>query len=304
MYLAILLLVFKKKYLILELDAFEAEFYHLPQFVPYFEKDQKKLDTHGFDWNSCVEAMKYLLEEDSCDEYRLYKLFVKKWDYYKKLTSYIDSKNYTEAQKIVNQILSVDILDPSVYLNLGNIYFCQSQFLKAQQAYLKGLEIVDFKTPFLAGLAKTYEAIGHYDDAMFYWFEVFNWSLAHKEIEELDLLNQVFEDSISSLLRLKVFDKLVEDSEQVAQQDPLVIPDAIPRSLVKLDQDYGAEFVPGHNFLRMMRRSFTMNYNQQQKLNSLGVKLVHHKFTDFAVKVFERVYELSHFKQNQELVLN
>jgi hypothetical protein len=52
----------------------------------------------------------------------------------------------------------------------------------------------------------------------------------------------------------------------------------------------------------MMRRSFTCNYNNLKKLNKLGVKLVHHKYTDLAVKVFERVYELSHFSSDAKSV--
>ena len=35
--------MFGNKFLLLELDPFEAEYYHLPQFVPYLQKEQKHL---------------------------------------------------------------------------------------------------------------------------------------------------------------------------------------------------------------------------------------------------------------------
>ena len=301
--------MFKKKYLLLELEKFEAEFYNLPDFVPYFENDQKKLEKEGFNWDLSVEAMKTLIEEDYCDEYKPYKSFIRKWDYYKRLTENINDENWHEAQKIANQILSIDLLDPSVYHNLGLIARMQGDTVKSEQAYKKGLELVEHKTPFWAGLAKTYEAINNFEDAMYYWFEVFEASYDNEEINNIELLNNIFGESVDALLRLKVFDKVLvskqEDPMQMSkvsdtaqalyeQELPVMIPDTILEDVTST-----ADFVPGENFLKMMRRSFTCNFNDLKKLNKLGVKLVHHKYTELAVKVFERVYELSYFAEKE-----
>ena len=72
--------MFGSKYLLLELDRSEAEFYHLPVYVPYLKKHQTNLQEFGFEWELAVEAMRLLTEEMDADEYRLYKLFIKKWD--------------------------------------------------------------------------------------------------------------------------------------------------------------------------------------------------------------------------------
>jgi tetratricopeptide (TPR) repeat protein len=305
--------VFKKKYLLLELEPFEAEFYHLPNFVPYFEKDQKRLEKDGFNWEASVEAMKALVEEDYSDEYKPYKSFIRKWDYYKKLTENINNKSWHDAQKNANQILSIDLLDPSVYFNLGIIARNQGEIVKSEQAYKKGLELVENKTPFFAGLAKTYEEVSNFDDAMYYWFEVFELSYGNEEHQNVQILMDIFYEAIESLLRLKVFDKtmvnqdpgsFIELSKFSGSAKALYeqeLPSFIPHDLLE-EVNSSAEFVPGENFQRMMRRSFTCNYNNLKKLNKLGVKLVHHKYTDLAVKVFERVYELSHFSESNKKV--
>ena len=302
--------MFKKKYLLLELEPFEAEFYHLPNFVPYFEKDQKKLEKEGFNWEASVEAMKALISEDYSDEYKPYKSFIRKWEFYKKLTENINNKNWHDAQKNASQILSIDLLDPSVYLNLGIIARNQGEMVKSEQAYKKGLELVEYKAPFFAGLAKTYEDVGNFDDAMYYWFEVFEWSSTSEEVQNVQILSDIFCQSIEALLRLKVFDKtmvnkdpnsFIELSKSSASAKAIYeqeLPSALAAHNTE-EPNSTAEFVPGENFQRMMRRSFTCNYNNLKKLNKLGVKLVHYKYTDLAVKVFERVYELSHFSEKQ-----
>lgn len=307
---ATLLLVFKTKYLLLELEPFEAEFYHLPDFVPYFEKDQKKLEKEGFNWQASVDAMKSLIEEDYSDEYKPYKSFIRKWDFYQKLTENIKNKNWQDAQKNANQILAIDLLDPSVYFNLGIIARNQGEMVKSEQAYRKGLELVEHKSPFLAGLAKTYEEVNNFDDAMYYWFEVFELSYRNEDLQNVQILMDIFYESIEALLRLKVFDKTMANKDPHSFMEMTVkpsddeialyekeLPDMMPDNLFE-ETSSSAEFVPGENFQRMMRRSFTCNYNNLKKLNGLGVKLVHHKYTELAVKVFERVYELSHFSSS------
>lgn len=293
--------MFKTKYLLLELEPFEAEFYHLPNYVPYFENDQKKLEKNGFDWQASVNAMKALIAEDYSDEYKPYKLFIRKWDHYQKLTENINAENWNDAKKNANQILSIDLLDPSVYFNLGLIARAQGETVNAEQAYTKGLGLVEHKTPFLAGLAKTYQAINNFDDAMYYWFEVFELSYGNEELSSVQVLFDAFNESLEELLELKVFDKAM------ANQDINSLIDSSKNSKLDIDKDFpinipvelsedgasGAQFVPGENFTRMMRRNFMINYNDLKKLNRIGVNLVHHKYSDLAMKVFERVYELS-----------
>ena len=65
--------MFGNKFLLLELDPFEAEYYHLPQFVPYLQKEQKHLKKEGFSWDKAVDAMSALVKEEDCEEYKLYK---------------------------------------------------------------------------------------------------------------------------------------------------------------------------------------------------------------------------------------
>ncbi len=73
------------RYLLLEIDKAEAEFYHLPNYVPYPKTQQGTLNEIGFDWELSVDAMRKLLSEMDIEEYKPYKLFIKKWDFYKAL---------------------------------------------------------------------------------------------------------------------------------------------------------------------------------------------------------------------------
>jgi tetratricopeptide (TPR) repeat protein len=254
--------VFGNKYLLLELNKLEAELYHLPDLVPYHSADQKKLTKDGFDWNLAVKAMKTLIKEDDCDEYKLYKLFVRKWDLYEELTKLINNENFKEAEKIVDKILSIDLLDPSAYLNLGLIFRSQKEYYKSEQAYLKGLDLVIYRTPFLTGLAKTYEALGKFEDAIYTWNQVANESHNHEALEKL-IEHKVYLGSIEDLKKQKI-----------TQQESL-------------------NLEPGINFETLMRKEFQKSYNDVEALTKLGTRLVHHKLTELAVRVFERVYQLS-----------
>lgn len=238
----------KSKYLLLELDKFEAEFYHLPDFVPYFNSDQKKLSKDGFQWDLSVEAMRKLIKEDDCDEYKLYRLFVRKWPLYDALTQAIQTEQYTEAEKIAEQILAIDLLDPSVYLNLASVLCRQGHYYKAEQTYHKGLDLVKHRIPFLIGLAELYEALGKLEDAIHMWNQVLEESGENVEAIENLIKHQVYQNS-------------------------------------QLD--------PGINFERLMMKEFQKAFNNVDTLTKLGVKLVHYKLTKLAVKVFERVYQLS-----------
>ncbi len=254
--------MFGSKYLLLELDKHEAELYHLPDLVPYLSSDQKKLNKEGFNWELSVKAMKSLVKEEDCDEYKLYKLFVRKWGLYSELTSAINEQRLTEAEKTIDKILSIDLLDPSAYLNLGYVFRLQKEYYRSEQAYLKGLDIVVYRTPFLSGLAKTYEELGKFDDAIYTWNRV---------AEESD-----DSEAISKLIDHKVY---CGDMESIKQQ--------------KINEQARLNLEPGINFETLMRKEFQKSYNDVEALTKLGTRLVHHKLTELAVKVFERVYQLS-----------
>ena len=262
--------VFGNKYLLLELNKLEAELYHLPDLVPYHSSDQKKLNKDGFSWDLAVQAMKSLIKEDDCDEYKLYKLFVRKWGLYDELNQHIQGKRFKEAEKVIDKILSIDLLDPSAYLNLGLVFRSQKEYYKSEQAYLKGLDLVIYRTPFLTGLAKTYEELGKFEDAVYTWNRAAEESDSNEALEKL-IEHKVYQGSISELKQSKI-------NEQV-----------------KINLE------PGINFETLMRKEFQKSYNDVEALTKLGTRLVHHKLTELAVKVFERVYQLS---QVQGIVLS
>lgn len=238
----------KSKYLLLELDKFEAELYHLPDFVPYFNSDQKKLAKEGFQWDLSVEAMRKLIKEEDCEEYKLYRLFVRKWPLYDSLTQAIKAERYQDAERIIDNILAIDSLDPSAYLNLAHVLCKQSQYYRSEQVYYQGLDLVRHRTPFLIGLARVYEAFGKLEDAIHMW-------------------NVVFEESVDNTEALE--------------------------SLIKHRVYQNSQLDPGLNFERLMIKEFQKAFNNIDALTKLGVKLVHYKLTKLAVKVFERVYQLS-----------
>lgn len=256
--------MFGNKYLLLELDKLEAEFYHLPNVVPYLAKHQKKLDKDGFDWNDCIEAMTKLIKEDDCDEYKPYKLFIRKWPLYADLSLASKEKRYKDARKIIDKILSIDLLDPSAYLNLGYCFRSEKEYHRAEQAYRKGLELVEHQIPFLTGLAKTYEELGKFEEAIYLWNQI------HNENGSPEALRR--------LLDLKVYQTTLSAEE-------------IKNSKLKELRD--GDLSPGVNFERLMLKEFQKSYNDIDALTKLGVRLVHNKFNKLALKVFERVYQLS-----------
>lgn len=256
--------MFGNKYLLLELDAFEAEFYHLPKIVPYLAKKQKKLNQDGFDWDDCVEAMRELIKEEDCEEYKAYKLFARKWPLYSKLNKATQEKRFQDARKIIDKILSIDLLDPSAYLNLGFCFRSEREFHRAEQTYKKGMELVDHQVPFLTGLAKTYEDLGKFEEAIYLWNKIFKTNKSKESLKKLiDLKIYTSELSIEELKQSKI--------EEIDELD----------------------LSPGINFERLMLKEFQKSFNNMDALTKLGVKLVHHKFSKLALKVFDRVYQLS-----------
>lgn len=258
----IIKLVFGNKYLLLEINKLEAELYHLPDLVPYHSADQKKLSKDGFNWDLTVKAMKTLIKEDDCDEYKLYKLFVRKWGLYEELTKLIESERFNDAEKVIDKILSIDLLDPSAYLNLGLIFRLQKKYYESEQAYLKGLDLVTHRTSFLRGLAKTYEELGKFEDAIYTWNQITNESDDPEALAKL-IEHHVYIGSINDLKKQKI-----------SEQESL-------------------DLEPGINFETLMRKEFQKSYNDVEALTKLGTRLVHHKLTELAVKVFERVYQLT-----------
>lgn len=255
------------KYLLLELDPVEADFYHLPEVVPYFRDEQKNLDEKGFDWEVAVSAMRALVSEADFDEYKPYKLFIKKWDHYKTLSQFIKSKKWHEAEKIIDKILSIDLLDPSAYLNLGFVFRSRGEFSKAKQVYLKGMELIPSNIPFLAGLARTYEELKQDNEAIYYWKQI------------LDLENDN-EEALNMLIKHRVY-------KRIEKRDP-----STKRKTFKtvIDENFGI----------LMEKTFEKNYDNLEVLTDLGLTLIQESQTKLAVNVFERVYQLSK-EQNKEI---
>lgn len=302
--------MFKKKYLLLELDPFEAEFYHLPEFVPYFEKDQKSFDREGFDWDLALKAMRNLVNEEDCSEYKLYKLFTRKWSLYQKLTESTKNENWTEAENTIERILAIDLLDPSAYLNLGLIARSQGDFQKSIQSFHKGLELVKYKSPFLAGLAKTFEALGNFEDAIYYWNEIIEES--NKDLEETlnnEILVTAYKEAVTKLIEKQVYkfkispetqNSSIEFARSSKTSQAIYEMENIPKLFTK-DSKLSQELEPDYYYETLMRKIFQKHFNDKEALTKLGVKLVHHKLTKLAVRVLERVYQLSE-SENQVLV--
>lgn len=306
----------------LELDSFEAEIYHLPDLVPYPKAEQKKLSKDGFNWDFAVEAMKALLKDDDCEEYKRYKLFVKKWELYKLFNEYLVKENCKEAEKCINKILAIDLLDPSAYLNLAFCYRSQGEYYKAEQSYIKGLELTKFKAPFLLGLAKTYEELNKFEEAIFTWYQI----LEEKAIFDskntqaysdtyINIVKDASEEAMAKLIENKVYKHVEEDvictpnksyvefahssnkSQAIYEREEPDLTSIEKRQTVdKLEPDI--------NFERLMVKSFQKQYNDMEALTRLGVKLVHHQFTKLAIKVFERVYQLSQIEGKKPTALN
>lgn len=259
--------MFGNKYLLLELDKAEADFYHLPVYVPYLKKYQKELKEFGFEWDLAVEAMQLLIEEMDVEEYKPYKLFIKKWDHYKFLSILIKEEKWQEAEKEIDKILSIDLLDPSAYLNLGFVFRQQEINEKAEQAYLKGLELLPNNVPFLAGLARTYEEWGKSGEAIYTWKRVLD-------------LSEDNEEALNMLIKHKVY-------KEVKKRDPKT-----KKHMVK--------YVPDENFEKLMSKEFQKNHDDIEALTDLGLKLIQENYTKLAIKVFERVYQLSQLQGKPE----
>lgn len=257
--------MFGNKYLLLELDKAEADFYHLPVYVPYLKKHQKELKEFGFEWDLAIEAMQDLIEEMDVEEYKPYKLFVRKWSHYKDLSIHIKEENWSEAEKEIDKILSIDLLDPSAYLNLGFVFRQQNVHEKAEQAYQKGLELLPKNIPFLAGLARTYEEWGKSGEAIYTWKKILDNSEENEE-------------ALNMLIKHKVY-------KEVKKRDPKT-----KKCTVK--------YVPDENFEKLMRKEFQKNHDDIQALTDLGLNLIQENYTKLAIKVFERVYQLSQLQNN------
>ncbi len=251
--------MFGQKYLLLELDPQDAEYYHLPELVPYPQKEQKRLDSEGFKWDLAIKSMQALTHKEDCAEYKLYKLFIKKWPLYQKLDEATKEKDWKQAEKIIDRILSIDLLDPSAYLNLGYVFRSQKQFYKAKQAYQKGQDLVENDAPFIAGLARTYEKMGKLEDAVYAWYSISQ--------DQAKLFDNYIKEANQKLIKLKVYKRNLK-----------------------------GDLVADENYELLMRKAFQKSFNDAEQLTKLGVKLVHHQLTKLAVKVFERVYELSQVK--------
>jgi hypothetical protein len=131
-------------------------------------------------------------------------------------------------------------------------YRSQQLYYQAEQAYLKGLELVSHQIPFLIGLARTYKELGKFEEEIYYWHLITEQKNGDKKEAETKLISY---------------------------------------DIYKFNNHN--ELVPSKNFLRLAYKIFQKSYNNNDALTRLGVRLVHFHLTTFAVKVFERVYQLS-----------
>ena len=70
-------------------------------------------------------------------------------------------------------------------------------------------------------------------------------------------------------------------------------PKHLPPQFLKRYLLYGSVAQHRERQILGMRKEFQEYYNNIEGLTQLGVKLVHHQYTKLAVKVFDRVYQLS-----------
>lgn len=252
--------MFDSNYLLLELDKAESDFYHLPRYVPYLKKNQSNLNEFGFEWELSVEAMRSLVDEMDADEYKPYRLFIKKWDFYKELAIQIRDEAWQEAEKTIDKILSIDLLDPSAYLNLGFIFRKVKEYQKAEQAYIKGLELLANNVPFLAGIARTYDEWGKEGAAVYAWKRVLEYSDDHEE-------------ALESLCKYNVYRKLQKINSKT--QEPFI------------------EYIPAEMFETLMEAEFDQCKDNLEALTKLGLRLMKESCPKLAMRVFARVYELS-----------
>lgn len=245
------------------MDKNEADFYHLPAYVPYLKKYQKNLKEFGFDWDLAVHAMQCLIEEMDAEEYKPYKLFIRKWSFYKELSKQIKEENWLEAEKIIDKILSIDLLDPSAYLNLGFIFRRMEKYEKAEQAYKKGQELMPESAPFMAGLARTYDECGKREQAIDAWQAL---------ISKIDNESELAE-AYQMLEQYNVFRKVEKED---------------PRTKAKK-----IDYVPAAKYDDMMHKEFLACGDDIDALTKLGLKLTKSGQTKVAMKVFAKVYELS-----------
>ncbi len=212
--------MFGKKYLLLEIDKSEAEFYHLPAIVPYPSKEQRNLDRDGFSWELSIKAMQDLLKSDSSEEYKPYRLFVQKWKLYAGLDLALKSSNWLEAESIIQNIFTIDLLDPSAHLNLGFVYQAQKMYAEAIHTYTKGSELVENRSPFILALASCYEEIGNEDEAFYLWDQIKNIStIAMQKLIEYRVykINSDSADINYTRLAEKTFQKFFNNSEKLIE---------------------------------------------------------------------------------------
>lgn len=252
--------MFGSKYLLLELDKTEADFYHLPVYAPYLKKHQTNLKEFGFEWDLAVAAMQSLIAEMDVEEYKPYKLFIRKWPFYKELTKDIKDENWLGAEKLIDKILSIDLLDPSAYLNLGFIFRQMQQFQKAEQAYYKGLELLPDSVPFISGMARNYDEWGKKSEAIDSWKKVMELSEDHSEALEM-------------LEKHKVLIKIEKTD---------------PRT-----KEISCSYVPTEKYEALMLKELAACGDNIDALTQLGLRLTKNSQSKLALKVFARVYELT-----------
>lgn len=80
--------------------------------------------------------------------------------------SYINRKQFTEAEKDIQQAITVGPQNPGGYVQLGSLRFIQKQFGEAQKAYQLALDRDPNSVDALRGLMNTYVVQGQIDKAL------------------------------------------------------------------------------------------------------------------------------------------
>ena len=76
------------------------------------------------------------------------------------------SKHYKQATRILQRLVQHGVQDDRIYLLMGNVHYCLSQYQLATQAYLNGIQMDTNSAVLHANLGNAYVQQGLYDSAI------------------------------------------------------------------------------------------------------------------------------------------
>ena len=76
------------------------------------------------------------------------------------------SKHYKRVTQILQRLIQHGVQDDSIYLLMGNAYYCLGQYQQAVQAYLDGMQMGTDSPVWHANLGNAYVQQGLYDSAV------------------------------------------------------------------------------------------------------------------------------------------